>query len=180
MQWDIMKLYKILPCDNYTEINNQIKQYIESTGIVAVTNNFWNVLPTVEFIQAVPLFQEWTQTIGIRIKSLALTVGRTPSCCSIHIDTPPAVFKLSWPITNTANTFNRWFKPIVETPDIRINELGGQDLLNINQFEEIEKKELLSPCIINAGVPHDVWVNEHAQYPRLGLQCQLFKEPTSL
>lgn len=172
-----MKLYKNLPCDNYYQINEQVKQYVYGTGIVASTNQFWNLLPTLEFIRATPLFYEWLVSIDLQLYSLALTVGRDENCCVAHTDTPPAVFKLSWPIENTARTYNRWFKPIVSDPDTIVNEYGGTHYVNADQLEEIERKELLGPCIINAGVIHDVWIDSPAVYPRLGLQCMLFKEP---
>jgi hypothetical protein len=175
-----MKLYKNLPCDNYTEINNQIKEYIDSTDIVTTATEFWNVLPTIEFIRAVPLFRAWTESRGFKLHSLALTVGRGPDCCALHIDTPPAVFKLSWPIANTQHTFNRWFKPIVDAPEFRINSYGGRFFPDLTQFEELDCKEVITPCIINAGIPHDVWSDPNAQWPRLGLQCMLFNEPKEL
>jgi hypothetical protein len=175
-----MKLYKNLPCDNYTQINNQVVAYIESTGIVQHSDQFWNALPTVEFIRATPLFRAWAESNGLKLHSLALTVGRGPDCCGMHTDTPPAQFKLSWPIQNTAHTFNRWFRPVVQHPLHCTNALGGRQFTNPNQFEEIERRELLTPCIIHAGVPHDVWIDAQAQYPRLGLQCMLFNEPGEL
>lgn len=172
-----MKLYKNLPCDNYHEINYQVKQYIYSTGIVDSATEFWNTLPTIEFLRANPLFLTWLESINLRLHSLALTVGKDPDCCVPHTDTPPAVFKLSWPVENTARTYNRWFKPVVDNPDIVINKFGGTHYTNLNQLEEIDRREVLEPCIINAGVIHDVWFDEPAVYPRLGLQCMLFKEP---
>jgi hypothetical protein len=175
-----MKLFKSLPCNNYTEINNQIKEYINATGIVETTTEFWNALPTVDFVKATPLFREWMSLQGLRLHSLALTVGREAGCCNIHTDTPPAKFKLSWPIQNTIHTYNRWFRPLVENPSASTNLLGGTIFTNSNQLEEIERMELVSPCIIHARVPHDVWANEQAQWPRLGLQCVLFNEPKEL
>jgi hypothetical protein len=180
MQWVIMKLFKSLRCDNYAEINNQIKAFIDSTGIADTTNDFWNTLPTIEFVKATPLFRAWMNSHGLTLHSLALTVGRDAECCMMHTDTPPAKFKLSWPIQNTANTYNRWFKPIVSNPDANINLLGGTAFTNANQFEEIERMEIVGPCIINAIIPHDVWASQEAKYPRLGLQCMLFNEPNEL
>ena len=175
-----MKLFKSLPCENYIEINNQIKKYIDSTGIVKTTSEFWNNLPTVEFVKATPLFREWMNLQGLKLHSLALTVGKDAGCCSMHTDTPPAKFKLSWPIQNTAHTYNRWFRPMVKNPDATINLLGGTTFTKSTQFEEIERMEVTWPCIIYAGIPHDVWADETAQWPRLGLQCMLFNEPERL
>ena len=180
VQWDIMKLYKSLPCDNYTEINDQIKAYIESTAIVETTTDFWNALSTVEFVKATPLFIEWMNSHRLKLHSLALTVGRDVECCSMHTDTPPAKFKLSWPIQNTAHTYNRWFRPVVTNPAANTNLLGGTTFTESTQFEEIQRMEVIGPCIIHARVPHDVWADDQVQWPRLGLQCMLFNEPEEL
>jgi len=169
--------YKELDCSNYEQINQQIKDYVESIGIVKTTDQFWNPLPTVEFIKSNPAFYDWLNELGLKLHSVALTVGRDENCCGPHIDTPPAAHKLSWPIENTENTFNRWFIPAVDNPTYRINSHGGK-LFNLNELSEVECKEVTSPCIINASMIHDVWCKDQAQYPRLGLQCMLFKEPT--
>jgi hypothetical protein len=175
-----MKLFKSLPCDNYIEINNQIKTYIESTRIVDTTTEFWNTLSTVEFVKATPLFRQWMSSQGLHLHSLALTVGRDAGCCNMHTDTPPAKFKLSWPIQNTAHTYNRWFRSLVESPVAATNLLGGTAFTELTQFEEIARMEVTGPCIIHARIPHDVWTDGTAQWPRLGLQCMLFNEPEEL
>jgi hypothetical protein len=175
-----MKLFKSLPCVNYTEINNQIREYIESTSIVETTSEFWNALPTMEFVKATPLFRQWMSSQGLTLHSLALTVGRDDRCCSMHTDTPPAKFKLSWPIQNTAHTYNRWFRSLVENPISTTNLLGGISFTESTQFEEIGRMEVIGPCIIHARIPHDVWTDGATQWPRLGLQCMLFNEPEEL
>ncbi len=169
--------YKELDCSNYEQINQQIKDYVESIGIVETTNQFWNPLPTIEFIKSTPAFNVWLNDLGLKLHSVALTVGKDKDCCGPHIDTPPAAHKLSWPIKNTANTFNRWFMPAIDNPTYRVNSYGGK-LFNLNELVEIERREVTTPCIINASMIHDVWCKDPVQFPRLGLQCMLFKEPT--
>lgn len=171
------KFYKLLDCENYNTINQQIKTYVWSLGIIETTDQFWNTLNTIEFLKSAPLFFEWLTQLNLKLHSVALTVGKDPSCCGIHTDTPPAVNKLSWPIENTRETFNRWFQACVSNPQTVVNQLGGKTYVDATEFVEIGRMELLYPCIINAGIPHDVWVNEQACFPRLGLQCMLFNEP---
>jgi len=173
----MIKLYKKLDCANYDHINQQIKSYVQSTGIVESTTQFWNPLNTVEFLKAAPEFYIWANGVGLKLHSVALTVGQTRECCGIHIDTLPAVNKLSWPIHNTAGTFNRWFRTTVLNPTVTVNSLGGQQFTNPNELEEIGRMEVIAPCVINAGIPHDVWCEENIVFPRLGLQCMTFNEP---
>jgi hypothetical protein len=174
-----MRLYKKLACENYHEINQQILQFIESKNLHTDTEQFWNPVDALEFIKSVSLFNDWLQQHKIKLHTIAVTVGNNVDCCSIHVDTPPAVNKLSWPILNTKGTFNRWFHPTVKDPKISTNHLGGQSYLDINELEQIGVMEVVEPCIINAGIPHDVWFPdpELAVFPRLGLQCKILPEP---
>jgi hypothetical protein len=173
-----IKFFKKLSCNNYVNINEQIFDYIKSTGLIETSSEFWNFLDTLEFVKATPLLQEWLALHQLKIRSLAVTIGRNPSCCSVHVDTPPAVNKLSWPVSNTKHTFNRWFQELVPNCDVKINQLGGKSYLNTAQLEEIARSEVDEPSIINAGIPHDVWCDDQAVFPRIGLQCMLFREPT--
>lgn len=169
--------YKELECSNYEQINQQVKDYVWSKEIVETTNQFWNPLPTIEFLKACPEFYKWMNVLELKLHSLALTVGKNSDCCGPHIDTPPAAHKLSWPIENTENTFNRWFIATVNNPSVMINREGGKSFTDISELIVAAKREVKGPCIINASLIHDVFCNKQAKYPRLGLQCMLFEEP---
>lgn len=175
-----MNYYKELACNNYKEINQEILDYVMFAVNVDHPDDFWNPVPVINFVQATPLFQQWLKQQSIRIKTLAVTVGTHSDCCSVHIDTPPAVYKLSWPIQHSETTWNRWFQPITENCDIEVNRWGGCIYKNISQLKEVARKRVDSPMIIHAGIPHDVWFEPNSTFPRLGLQCQLMKEPDQL
>ena len=171
-----MKLYKILECKNYSKINKQISNFVKTVG-VDKSSNFWNPVNTQGIFESCPLFTEWLSENKIYIQTLSVTVGRNKFCCGPHIDTPPARYKLSWPILNCENTFNRWYK-VINRKDYQINQLGGK-IFDKDNLIEIECNEVLHPMIIDASVPHDVYIKKN-NFPRLGLQCQLFNEPKSL
>lgn len=175
-----MLLYKKLSCENYHEINQQILQFVEYKNLHTATEYFWNPIDALEFVKSVTLFNDWLRQHKIKLHTLAVTVGNTVNCCPIHIDTAPAVNKLSWPVLNTKNTFNRWFRSRINDPKIITNALGGQSYVDINELEQIGQMEVVEPCIINAGIPHDVWFpnTELAVFPRIGLQCKILPEPT--
>lgn len=172
-----MQLFKHLECENYQEINQQILDFVTKKNLINTSRQFWNPVPAIEFLQSVTLFHPWLIQHGLRLHSVAVTIGKTLNCCGIHTDTPPAVNKLSWPVLNTQGTFNRWFRPVVDNPQVQINELGGKCYIDMMELEEIGRMEVVQPCIINAGIPHDVWIQEPAKFPRIGLQCMLFQEP---
>ena len=175
-----MNLYKKLPCDNYNEINQEILEHV--LMVVDINNpvEFWNPVPIVDFVRATPLFQTWLRRHKLQIKALGVTIGTHRDCCGVHVDTTPAVYKLSWPIQNSNTTWNRWFRELNSNCSVKINHLGGRQYLDISQLEEIDRMQVDTPAIINAGIPHDVWFEEDSRFPRLGLQCQFLKEPTDV
>jgi hypothetical protein len=172
-----MILYKKLTCDNLARINEEIHSYIQTLELDH--DAFWNPVDAVAFMKNTPLFQYWLLKNGLPIRRLAVTVGTHDRCCEPHTDTPPSIYKLSWPVLNTEHTWNRWFKPDPEC-GFEINALGGTSYLDMDRLEEIDRMRVDSPAIIATGVPHDVWFEPNAVYPRFGLQCQLFSEPRSL
>lgn len=175
-----MNYYKELSCDNYEEINQEILTYVLTVVDTNNVNHFWNPVPVLGFVKNTPLFQTWLTQQDLKIKALALTVGTHPHCCGPHVDTPPAVYKLSWPIQHTETTWNRWFQELVDRCDVETNHLGGRQYNNMDQLKEIDRKQVDHPMLIYAGIPHDVWFEEGSKFPRLGLQCQLIKEPKQL
>jgi hypothetical protein len=82
-------------------------------------------------------------------------------------------------VLNTEHSWNRWFEPLPDATT-KINNLGGVDYLDYDHMVEIDRMQVDSPAIIATGVPHDVWFEENAVFPRWGLQCQLFLEPEQL
>ena len=175
-----MNCYKKLPCDNYIDINQQILKYVLSVFDVDNSVSFWNPVPVVDFVRSTPLFQIWLKEQNLQIKALAVTIGCHPNCCGVHVDAAPAVYKLSWPIQNTETTWNRWFRELNNNCSVITNHLGGKQYLDIDQLQEIDRMRVDTPAIINAGIPHDVWFEENSPFPRLGLQCQLLKEPINV
>jgi hypothetical protein len=172
-----MTLYKKLTCDDLERINQEMYLYIQTLDLDYEA--FWNPVDAVAFMKNTPLFQHWLLKNNLPIRRLAVTTGTHARCCEPHTDTPPSVYKLSWPVLNTEHTWNRWFKPNPECR-FKINALGGTSYLDTDQLEEIDRMRVDSPAIIATGVPHDVWFEPNSVYPRIGLQCQLFSEPDLL
>lgn len=176
-----MNCYRTLRCDNYDNINQQIKDYVQSLDFYCSTTSFWNPINVVDLLKSTPLFYQWLVESDLKIKSVAVTIGKQINCCVPHIDTPPARYKLSWPILNTENSYNTWYREIVSQCDTRINRWGGIQYLNINDLEPIKHVFVNEPMIIDAGIPHDVqFITETPTWPRVSLQCQFVNEPLTL
>jgi hypothetical protein len=173
----VMTLYKKLECKNFLQINEEILCYIRKK--IFDGQAFWNPVDVLEFLKATPKFTAWLLDHQLLIKSVAITQGLHAACCGPHTDTPPSRYKLSWPVLNTEHTWNRWFAPDPDCPT-QVNHLGGISYLNPDQLQEIGRMQVDQPAIIATAVPHDVWCEPDAVFPRWGLQCQLFVEPTNL
>lgn len=174
-----MNLYRDIPCDHYDMVNEEILDFIQRAEIHK-SQEFWNPVDLKTFFRACPGFFKWAAKQGLMIESIAITVGNNECPLRPHVDTPPARFKLSWPIANSNTTWNRWFEPIGPDPDVEVNELGGLSYNNINDLREIDRRRVDRPGIIDASVPHDIWYESPGVFPRLGMQCKLRKEPESL
>jgi hypothetical protein len=172
-----MKLYKKFACENLLEINAQILNYINQLNWYQ--DQFWNPVPVVDLVQAAPAWQTWLVANHVPVKSVAVTLGVDVNCCGPHTDTPPSVYKLSWPVLNTEHTWNRWFQATDNAP-VQVNALGGTSYTDSSSLTEIDRMRVDQPAIIATGIPHDVWFESTAVFPRWGLQCQLFNEPAQL
>ena len=171
------ELYKKLACENLKQINEEILNFINSCKFDP--SSFWNPVDTVEFMKANLKFTEWCTENNLLPRRVAITQAHAVDCCTLHTDTPPSRYKLSWPVLNTEHSWNRWFEPLPDAPK-KQNNLGGIDYLDYSRMVEIDRMQVDSPAIIATGIPHDVWFEETAVFPRWGLQCQLFSEPQSL
>jgi hypothetical protein len=175
-----INLYRSLECSNYQQINQQILTHIDNLGIVKTTTEFWNPIDLVAVFKSAPLFLEWLIEQDLKIKTIAVTVGNQLNCCGVHVDTPPARYKLSWPVLNADQTYNRWFKEIGPCTTY-INKDGGKTYPADSNLVEIQRRTLTGPAIIDAGIPHDVQFHTaNPVYPRIVLQCQLINEPEFL
>lgn len=172
-----MRLYKKFTCESLHEINQEILRYIDQLNWQA--NQFWNPVPVVDIVRAAPLWQSWLLANNLPVRSVAVTLGLDAHCCGPHTDTPPSQYKLSWPVLNTQHTWNRWFTASPDAP-IEINHLGGTSYSDPTTLVEIDRMCVDQPAVIATGIPHDVWFESTAVFPRWGLQCQLFNEPTTL
>lgn len=173
------RYYRVLDCLDYNKINEQILSFVTANNLLD-SEKFWNHVNVIDFVKSTPLLTKYLRGINLSLRDVAVTVGKNPGCCVLHTDTPPAKIKLNWPVMNTKNTYTRWFHLKVDSPTVIVNDLGGVSYNNYSELEEVERVELVQPCLIDATVPHDVLIEDTATFPRVGLQCMFFNEPRNL
>lgn len=176
-----MNFYQKLQCNDYNKINEQIISYVQGLDFYHSTTSFWNPVDVVDLLKSAPLFYQWLVESNLKIKSVAVTIGHQINCCGVHIDSPPARYKLSWPILNHLDSYNTWYQEVVKNCNTKINNWGGIQYLDINELAPIKRAFTDSPMLIDAGIPHDVqFATSNPVWPRVGLQCHLINEPLML
>ncbi len=197
-----MKPFKVLPCKDYTQINNQIKDFLKSeTTLLEVKPELYaNFVDIRSFVSKCPLFVQWSRDNGMLIRDAYFSYcgsrgknfgkfGDTP--CFIHLDKPPVHWKMNWPVLNMEGSCVRFFQTLDKTKDpneyvMRDGDPDSKDhdyySLDYRYFEETHRHDFDTnePIIMDGLVPHDVGLYDNAEFPRIGLQVMFMKEPTHL
>lgn len=182
-----MQYCTILDCKNYKEINQDIIRYLHTYTKLLVPNKhakYCNFVSTIHFIQNNPKLENWFISLNLKLRDVYFTLTwKNP--IPIHVDKPPVEWKLNWPVLHTEKSFVRFFKANKEgVIGIKSGDPNSKDndntLFNYNDFDVIEKIRFNKPIIMNGLVQHDAWIEKNAIFPRIGLQCMFFNEPTHL
>lgn len=198
--------YKKLDCPKYTEINQDLIDYVHNyTTLVTKSNDYrYCNFPdrfgqsVIHFVNANPKLIAWIESMKLILRDVYFTLAWDVKCeeclessCPIHVDKPPVYWKLNWPIINMERTCVRFYLP--KDPDIDINTLvtrsGDPDSkdndnyrFNYRDFYEVERHdfEKNEPILMNGQIAHDVGFYQNPVFPRIGMQVMFFKEPIHL
>jgi hypothetical protein len=198
--------YKKLDCPKYTEINQDLIDYVHKyTTLVTKSNDYrYCNFPdrfgqsVIHFVNANPKLIAWIESMKLILRDVYFTLAWDVKCeeclessCPIHVDKPPVYWKLNWPIINMERTCVRFYLP--KDPDIDINTLvtrsGDPDSkdndnyrFNYRDFYEVERHdfEKNEPILMNGQIAHDVGFYQNPVFPRIGMQVMFFKEPMHL
>ena len=182
-----MKYYKILDCDNYDEINEDIIKYLTDHTSLLIPNskaNYCNFVPVSHFIINNPKLDAWFRLYNLRLRDIYFTLTwKDP--ITLHTDKPPVGWKLNWPVLNTSSSHVRFFHPKRDIHQGRkTGDPNSKDndntLFDYGDFEVVEQVQFTKPMIMYGLVQHDAWIGDNAVFPRIGIQCMFLKEPTHL
>lgn len=204
------EFFKVLPCDNYQEINADLLSYIKNymphiidsdprqpgSTYMARYANFPE--STVHFAKNNPKLIDWCKSHGMIVRDAYFTLawyvdspGTPESSCPLHLDKPPVYWKLNWPILNMERTSVRFYLPKDRNADVnqfvtRAGEPDSKDhdvyLLPYKEFDEVCRHDFVNnePVIMNGQVGHDIGFYPDPVFPRVGVQVMFVKEPTHL
>lgn len=152
-----MKCYVELPCDNIESISTQIYQYIKAkTEILNTTNYGWHFIDCHDLLDHAPGLLEFFKTKKLIPRHAAITIVTENDHLPKHVDEPPVIAKINFPVRNTAGWANRWFD-------------------NDNMIAELLDMKL--PIIFNSQIAHSVEKTTATELPRLVASFTFHNEP---
>jgi hypothetical protein len=156
-----MKHYHILECDNQTLIAQQLYFFLSKPNgpLSLPATKFWNFLDkktAFTCLKECPALTEWFNSLGLRAREISFTIYNETVKTTPHIDAPPVIAKINFPVINTEDTYNVWF--------------GDNN-------EEIDRVECVAPIVLRSNVKHTVEIGSRAKFPRIQVSFCFYNEP---
>ena len=180
-----MKPYHKLECDNLSQIQDQVMDWIRSTnpGLLDSTT-LWNKVHTADLVQSTPALVDYCKSMGLIIREVALTIINKQQDEELHIDELPITAKINIPILNTQNSYNRWYKVSEELlantqPEINLFGKKYYTFTNVDysKLKLLGELELIHPVVFDSQIAHNIVIEKECTFPRIVLSCTFFKEP---
>ena len=156
-----MQNYHILECSNQTEIAQELYDFLnKSDGPLKMpVTKFWNFLDKKQAyncLKECPLLSTWFDSLSLRVREISFTMYNETVTTSPHVDAPPVIAKINFPVLNTADTYNVWFA---------------------EDDTEIDRVECVKPIVLRSNVKHTVEIGTAAQFPRIQVSFCFYNEP---
>ena len=156
-----MRHYHILECSNQTEIAQELHFFLRKPAgpLQMPVTKFWNFLDKKQAYQCLtecPRMSAWFDSLSLRVREISFTVYNETVTTSPHVDAPPVIAKINFPVLNTTDTYNVWFA---------------------EDDTEIDRVECVTPIVLRSDVKHTVEIGEAAQFPRIQVSFCFYNEP---
>ena len=156
-----MKHYHILECNNQKTIAQELYHFLKKpTGPLNLpVTKFWNFLDkktAFTCIKECPALSEWFVSLGLRVREISFTIYNETIKTSPHMDAPPVIAKINFPVINTEDTYNVWFD---------------------ENDKEIDRVECVTPIVLRSDVKHTVEIGKQAKFPRIQVSFCFYNEP---
>ena len=156
-----MKHYHILECNNQKLISQELHSFLNKpNGLLSLpVIKFWNFLDkktAFACLKECPALADWFNILKLRAREISFTVYNETVKTSPHIDAPPVIAKINFPVINTLDTYNVWFD---------------------NNDKEIDRVECINPIVLRSDVKHTVEIGQQAKFPRIQFSFCFYNEP---
>ena len=152
-----MKCYAQIQCDTVPQISKEIYDFlVVHTALIKDPVIGWNFVDRKILLQNAPNLVNFFKELKLKPRDAAVTILTDNGQLPMHIDEPPVIAKLNFPVVNTQGWANRWYQDDVVIAEIR---------------------DLDQPIIFNSQIPHSVDKLEASALPRIIASFTFYNEP---
>lgn len=156
-----MKSYHVLECANKKQISEQLYTFLsKNNGPLRKKNlEFWNFLNKKDLFSCLNechALSTWFEGLGLKVREASFTIYNEEIKTHPHVDAPPVVAKINFPVINTQDTYNVWFD---------------------NDRTEIDRVECINPIVLRSNILHTVEIGKLASFPRIQMSFCFYNEP---
>ena len=158
-----MKSYFILDCEKQQRIADSLFGYYVGITSHNKPKQFWTHLTRKQIKDyfAIPNLEikKWFDSLGLKVRDMSFTVWNEEIKTSPHVDEPPVIAKINFPVLNTEDTYNVWFD---------------------NEGKEIDRVECTKPIVLRSNIMHTVERGKKSKLPRIQFSFCFYNEPLHL
>ena len=156
-----MKSYHVLECANQKQIADELYHFLSKKNGPLKKNNlkFWNFLSKKDLFSCLkecPALTTWFETLGLKVREGSFTIYNEEIKTHPHVDAPPVVAKINFPVSNTKGWANRWY----------VDDILVAELLDMSQ-----------PIVFNSQIEHSVEQTIASEIPRIVASFTFYNEP---
>lgn len=165
------------------EILNYI---VNNTNLLPTNQRGWQFIDSKDLLNSCPTLKNFFVTKKLLVKNSAVTLCYDDTDLPIHVDEPPVVAKINFPVLNNSLWENIWYDiPIehIKSCPVVKNQFG-KDVYNLTEYKNSKILDSISnfvqPIVFNSTIPHSVRrINDNAPCPRITASFTFHNEPIS-
>jgi len=152
-----MKCFAEISCDTVEQISKEIYDFLlQHTALIKNPVIGWNFIDRRALLQNSPNLVNFFKELKLKPRDAAVTILTDDGQLPRHIDEPPVIAKLNFPVVNTYGWVNRWYK--------------DDDV--IDEIQDLDR-----PIIFNSQIPHSVDKISANNLPRIIASFTFYNEP---
>ena len=158
-----MKPYFILDCPKQQKIADSLYGYYVGITSHNKPKEFWTKLTRQQIKDYFTIpnleIKKWFDDLGLKVRDMSFTEWNEEIKTSPHVDEPPVIAKINYPVLNTKDTYNVW-----------LDDKGT----------EIDRVESTKPIVLRSNIMHTVERGKKSKLPRIQFSFCFYNEPLHL
>jgi len=156
-----MKCYSEFLCADVKIISKKIYNFLETqTDLITSCDPGWHFIDCKSVLAHIPELADFFKLHKLLPRHAAITIVNDNNSLPLHIDEPPVVAKINFPVINTCGWANCWY---------------------IDNKLVAEVVDFLQPIVLNSQIMHSVeQKSPDAKAPRIIASFTFYNEPLHL